>query len=138
MFRSKINDTHTRWSGEKENLQNHIQINMLRRNLYYLYEKFTRKLTELTALYEILSEIYKLSNNCTEPHRATGQIGVYMKQIKRVVRWEEKNDKAILQEKRGKLLEATTLFSVAFFSDISEPTKMFSLLSQKKTSTFLQ
>ena len=89
-------------------------------------------------MYEILSEIYKLSNNCTEPHRATGQIGVYMKQIKRVVRWEEKNDKAILQEKRGKLLEATTLFSVAFFSDISEPTKMFSLLSQKKTSTFLQ
>ena len=90
------------------------------------------------ALYEILSEIYKLSNNCTEPHHATGQIGVYMKQIKRVVRWEEKNDKAILQEKRGKLLEATTLFNVAFFSDISEPTKMFSLLSQKKTSTFLQ
>ena len=86
MFRSKINDTHTRWSREKENLQNHIQINMLRRNLYYLYEKFTRKLTELTALYEILSEIYELSNNCTEPHRAIGQIGVYMKQIKRVVR----------------------------------------------------
>ena len=86
MFRSKINDTHTRWSGEKENLQNHIQINMLRRNLYYLYEKFTRKLTELTALYEILSEIYELSNNCIKPHRATGQIGVYMKQITCVVR----------------------------------------------------
>ena len=88
-------------------------------------------------MYEILSEIYELSNNCIKPHHATGQIGVYMKQIKCVVRWEEKNDKATLQEKRGKLLEATTLFSAAFFSDISEPTKMFSLLSQKKDINIL-
>ena len=71
------------------------------------------------------------------PHRTTRQIGVYMTQIKRVVRWEEKNDKATLQEKRGKLLETTTLFCAAFFSRISEPTKMFSLLSQKKDINIL-
>ena len=138
IFRSKINDIHTRWSWEKENLQNHRQIclDTCLCNLYYLYKKFTRKLTELTALYEILSEMYEFSNNCIMAHCATRQIGVYMTQIKRVVRWEEKNDKATLQEKRGKLLEATTLFCAAF-SDISEPTKMFSLLPQKKDTNIL-
>ena len=44
-----------------------------------------------------------------------------------------------LQGKRGKLLEATTLFSAAFFLDIPEPAKMFILMSQKKDiNTFLQ
>ena len=42
---------------------------------------------------------------------------------------KKKTDKATLQRKRGKLLEATTLFCAAFFLDISEPAKMFSLMS---------
>ena len=66
------------------------------------------------------------------PHRTTRQIGVYMTQIKRVVRWEEKNDKATLQEKRGKLLETTTLFCAAFFSGISEPTKCSACCLKKR------
>ena len=40
-------------------------------NVYYLYEKSTKKLRELKALYEILSEMYEFSNNCIKPHRAT-------------------------------------------------------------------
>ena len=42
------------------------------RNLHYLYEKSTKKLRELTALYEILSEMYEFSNNHVKPHCATG------------------------------------------------------------------
>ena len=40
-------------------------------NLYYLYKKSTKKLKELKALYEILSEMYEFSNNCIKPHHAT-------------------------------------------------------------------
>ena len=56
-----------------------------------------------------------------------------MKHIENVLADEKKkSDKATLHGKRGKLLEATTLFCAAFFLDILEPAKMFSLMPQKK------
>ena len=54
-----------------------------------------------------------------------------MKHIENVLAGEKKkSDKATLHGKRGKLLEATTLFCAALFLDILEPAKMFSLMSQ--------
>ena len=48
-----------------------------------------------------------------------GQIGVYMEHIEDVLPDEKwKNDKATLQGKRGKLLEATTTSCAALFLDI--------------------
>ena len=57
--------------------------------------------------------------------------GVYMKHTEMVFADEQKKntDIATLHEKRGKLLEATTFFCAAFFLDILEPAKMFSLMS---------
>ena len=64
--------------------------------------------------------------------------GVYMKHIENALADEKKEtDEATLQGKRGKLLEATTIFCAAFFLDILEPTKMFSLMSQKKDINIL-
>ena len=58
---------------------------------------------------------------------------VYMKHTKNMQADEKKKtDEATLQGKRGKLLEATTLFGIAFFFDILGAPKMFSLMSQKK------
>ena len=93
--------------------------------------------------------MYEFSNNRVKPHHATGtcwidhkmkamegmldKYGVYMKHIKNVLAdGNKKNNKATLQGKRGKLLEATTLSCAAFFLEILEPAKMLSLMSQKK------
>ena len=123
-------------------------------HVYYLYEKSTKKLRELKALYEILSEMYEFSNNCMKPHSTTGtcwidhkmkameemldKYGVYMKHIENVLADEKKKTaKATSHGKRGKLLEAATLFCVAFFFDFLESTKMFSLISQKEDINIL-
>ena len=62
-----------------------------------------------------------------KPHHATGildKYGVYMKHIENMLADDKKKtDKATLQGKRGKLLEATTLCCAAFFLNILEPAK---------------
>ena len=104
---------------------------------------------ELKALYEIFSEMYEFSNNRVKPYRTIGTLwidhkmkamdgmldkyGVYMKHTENVLADEKKKtDKATLQGKRGKLLEATTVFCAAFFLDILELANVFSLMFQKK------
>ena len=41
-------------------------------NLYYLYEKSSKKLRELKVLCELLKEIYKFKDNQAKSHHATG------------------------------------------------------------------
>ena len=41
-------------------------------NLYYLYEKLSKKLRELKKLHELLKKIYKFDDERVKPHRAAG------------------------------------------------------------------
>ena len=67
-----------------------------------------------------------------------GQIWCLYKHIENVLAYEKKKiDKATLQGKKRKLLEATTLCCTAFFLDNLETAKMFSLVSQKKDINIL-
>jgi hypothetical protein len=124
------------------------------RNLYYLYEKSSKKLRELKSLFGILNEMYEFSNNRVKPNRAAGtrwidhkvraiegmidKYGVYMKHIENILVDAKQTDKATLQGKRNMLLEAKTILYAVFFLDALEPAKVFSLKSQEKDVNILK
>ena len=47
-----------------------VEVNL--QYLYYMYEKFSKKLQELKKLFGILNEVYVFENHEVKPHRATG------------------------------------------------------------------
>ena len=42
------------------------------RNLYYLYEKSSKKTRELKMLHEVFEEVYEFQNGVVKPHHAAG------------------------------------------------------------------
>ena len=99
------------------------------RNLYYLYQKSTRHFMKFCLK---CTNLVKIAHSLTVHQEHPGLITrwkpwrecwtnwcLYGTYWRRVARWEvKKNDKATLQGKRGKLLEATTTSCAALFLDI--------------------
>ena len=118
-------------------------------NLYYLYEKSSKKLRELKVLHKLLKEICKFEDNQVKPHRATGtrwiahklealhnmldKYGLYMQHFENIIADTSKQtDKAKLEGKRRQLQITEILVFGALFFDLLEPAKILSLTTQKE------
>ena len=118
-------------------------------NLYYLYEKSSKKLRELKVLHKLLKEICKFEDNQVKPHRATGtrwiahklealhnmldKYGLYMQHFENIIADTSKQtDKAKLKGKRRQFQMAEILVFSALFFDFLEPAKSLSLTTQKE------
>ena len=92
-------------------------------NLYYLYEKASKKLRELKNLHVILKDIYGFENDRVKPHRASGtrwithkliafenmldKFGLYMQHFENIIAdTQKKTDKATLEGKSRQLEKA--------------------------------
>ncbi|XP_066928483.1 zinc finger protein 862-like [Clytia hemisphaerica] len=118
-------------------------------NLFYLYQKSSKKLRELRKLHKVLKEMYEFADNCVKPAKATGtrwiahvlrsmsglvdKFGLYLQHFENVIADTSKQtDKATLEGKRRLLTEANVLLRCGLFIDLLNPALKFSLQSQKE------
>ena len=123
-------------------------------NLFYLYQKSSKKLRELRKLHNVLKELYEFADNCVKPAKATGtrwiahvlrsmsglvdKFGLYLQHFENVIADTSKQtDKATLEGKRRLLTEANVLLRCGLFVDLLDPALKFSLLSQKESFNIL-
>ena len=118
------------------------------RHLYYLYEKSSKKHRELKNLFKLLKNQYEFYGAGVKPIKATGtrwidhklramervvdKYGLYCQHLQHLIP-ETKNskDRATLQGKFNKMIEAKVPLRCAFFVDILSSAKVFSLTTQK-------
>ena len=119
-------------------------------NLYYLYEKLSKKLRELKNLHVILKNIYRFEIDRVKPHRASGtrwiahklialenmldKFGLYMQHFENIIAdTQKKTDKATLEGKRHQLEKASIILVVgALLFDLLEPARGLSLNTQEE------
>ena len=110
--------------------------------------KSSKKLSQLKSLFQSLEELYDFDSKSIKPkksstrwidHKAKAmtklndKFGVYAKQIENSIEQTPKaSDKATLRGKLNRLTTADVLLRSAFLTDILEPVKILSLVSQKK------
>ena len=116
-------------------------------HLFYIYNKSSKKLRELRQFHTVLKNIYKFENNQVKPVKATGtrwiahvmrsmsalidKFGLYLQHMENVISDTSKQgDKATLEGKRRKLVEAEMLLKSCLFVDLLDSAKYFSLASQ--------
>ena len=121
---------------------------MLKTNLFYCYEKSSKKLQELRKLNTVLSEIHQFEDGCVKPSKCSGtrwiahllhsmsglvdKFGLYLQHFENIIADEsKKTDKATLEGKHSQLTDTNVLLLPAFFIDILDPAKLFSLSLQK-------
>ena len=121
-------------------------------NLYYLYEKSSKKTREIKDLYDMLKEILEFQNGVVKPHRAAGtrwiahklsaldnmldKFGLYLSHLENIIAdTSKKTDKATLEGKRRQLVSANIVLLGSVFFDLLEPARQFSLFSQKDNIT---
>ena len=103
-------------------------------NLYYLYEKSSKKTREIKDLYDMLKEILEFQNGVVKPHRAAGtrwiahklsaldnmldKFGLYLSHLENIIAdTSKKTDKATLEGKRRQLVSANiVLLGSVFFA----------------------
>ena len=119
------------------------------RHLYYLYQKSSKKNRELKNMYELLKDQYEMYGSGVKPVKATGtrwidhrlramqklvdKYGLYTSHLQNVIADTTKQtDRALLQGKFTKLVDARVLLRGAFFLDALAEAKKFSLLTQKR------
>ena len=116
-------------------------------NLYYLYEKSSKKLRELKNLHTILKGVYEFDQ--VKPHRASGtrwiahklialenmldKFGLYMQHFENIIAdTQKKTDKATLEGKRRPLEKAEITLVGALLLDLLEPARGLSLNTQEE------
>ena len=124
------------------------------RHLYYLFKKSSKKLSQLKSLKKDLEKIYDFETKSLRPEKSTDtrwldhklramkklidKFGVYVKQIENSIEQSKtSSDKATLQGKLNGLTNAAVLLRSAFLSDILQPAKIISLVSQKASSDII-
>ena len=124
-------------------------------NLYYLYEKSSKKLRELKKLHELLKEIYEFYGKRVKPHRAAGtrwiahklealqnmldKYGLYMQHFENIiVDTTKRTDKPTLKGKRRQFEKANILLLGTLFFDLLEPARMLSLTTQEQNVNLIK
>ena len=123
-------------------------------HLYYLFKKSSKKLSQLKSLSKDLESVYDFESKSIKPEKSSGtswldhkiramkklidKLGVYAKQIECSIEKAAKSkDKATLQGKLTAMKSSDVLLRRAFLSDILEPAKIISLVSQKESSDII-
>ena len=124
------------------------------RHLYYLFKKSSKKLSQLKSRFQSLEKLYDFDSKSIKPEKSTGtrwidhkakamtklndKFGVYAKQIENSIEQTTKaSDKATLRGKLNRLTTADVLLRSAFLTDILEPVKILSLVSQMECSDII-
>ena len=125
------------------------------RHLYYMYKNSSKKLSQLKTLFKSLTEIYEYETKAIKPEKSTGtrwldhkikgmekltdKFRVYAAQIKNSI--DARNctaaDRAVLQGKLNALTQASVILRSALLTDILEPAKKLSLISQKESGDII-
>ena len=115
--------------------------------LFYLYKKSSKKLRELRQLHMALKDVYSFENNQVRPSKASGtrwiahvmrsmaafvdKHGVFIQHLENVIADTSKQtDRATLEGKRRKMIQASVLLKSCLFLDLLDSAKNFSLCSQ--------
>ena len=118
-------------------------------NLFYLYEKSSKKLRELRNMHKVIAEVYVFENGRVKPSKCSGtrwiahllpsmsglvdKFGLYLQHFENIIADPSNNtDKSTLEGKRKQLTDASILLRSALFIDRLDSAKIFSLLSQKE------
>ena len=124
------------------------------RHLYYLYKNSSKKLRELKNLYPLLKDQYEMYGAGVKPDKATGtrwidhklratqkvvdKYGLYTQHLQNVIADTSKQtDRATLEGKFKKLIDASVLLRGAFFIDVLAEAKAFSLKTQKDDTNII-
>ena len=116
--------------------------------LFCCYEKSSKRLRELRKLHKVLSELNEFEDGRVKPSKCSGtrwiahvlrsmsglidKFGLYLQHSETIISdTTKKTDKATLEGKRKQLTDASILLRSALFIDLLEPTKKFSILSQR-------
>ena len=119
------------------------------RHLYYLYTKSSKKYGELKSLYKDLKDQFEMYGGGVKPVKSNGtrwidhkvramgrvveKFGLYVQHLKgNIPTIKSSNDRATVQGKLNKLVDAKVLLRSAFLTDVLAEAKRFSLISQKK------
>ena len=118
-------------------------------HLYYLYQKSSKKLSELKKLFKDIKGDFEMFGDGVKPVKSTGtrwidhrlramecvieKFGLYTRRLGDSIS-REKNGKnrATVQGKLNKLLEAQVILRSAFLRDMLTPAKIFTLITKKK------
>ena len=120
-------------------------------NLYYLYEKLSKKLRELKKLHELLKETYEFDDERVKPHCAAvtrwiahklealqnmlDKYGLYMQHFENIIAdTTKRTDKATFEGKQRQLQKADVLLLGALFFDLLEPARMLSLTQEENVN----
>ena len=120
-----------------------LAIDTCLRNLFYMYEKSSKKTRELKELHVVLKEILEFENDVIKPHRAAGtrwishkllalenmlgKFGLYMTHFENTISdTSKKTDKATLEGKRRQMEDADTVLMGALIYDLLQPAKELS------------
>lgn len=120
-------------------------------SLFYLYKKSSKKLRELRQLHTVLKDVYTLENDQVRPSKASGtrwiahimrsmagfvdKYGVYVQHLENIIADTSKQtDKAKLEGKRRKMINASVLLRSCLFLDLLDSAKNFSLATQYEDS----
>ena len=118
-------------------------------HLYYLYTKSSKKYRELKSLHQELKGQFEMYGNGVKPVKSNGtrwidhkvramgrvleKFGLYVEHLKKnIPTIKSANDRATVQGKLNKLVDAKVVLRSAFFTDVLAEAKRFSLISQKK------
>lgn len=118
-------------------------------HLYYLYTKSSKKHRELKILYQDLKDQFEMYGGGVKPVKSSGtrwidhkvramgrvveKFGLYVQHLKEnIPTIKSSKDRATVQGKLSKLVDAKVLLRSAFFTDVLAEAKRFSLVSQKK------
>ena len=99
-------------------------------SLFYLYKKSSKKLRELRQLHAVLKDVYTFNNDQVRPSKASGTrwIAQHLENI--IADTSKQTDKAKLEGKRRKMVQASVLLKCCLFLDLLDSAKNFSLASQ--------
>ena len=118
-------------------------------NLFYLYEKSSKKLRELRKLHKVLAEVYVFENGRVKPSKCSGtrwithllrsmsglvdKFGLYLQHFENIIADPSNStDKSTLEGKRKQLTDGSILLRSALFIDLLDSAKIVSLSSQKE------
>ena len=139
----------------KDALETWIQpVNTNLKNLYYMYEKSSKKTRELKELFDVLKDIFIFENQEVKPHRATGtrwiahklkalqnyidKFGLYVSHIENIIAdTSKKTDKATLQGKLKLLTKTSTFLLSCVLYDLLQPVRDLSLQTQKDENNLI-
>ena len=122
-------------------------------NMYYLYQKSSKKLRELKLLFKEID--FEMYGDGVKPVKATGtrwidhriramtrlidKFGLYSRHLHDFISREKNSkNKATVQGKLNKLLDAQVILRSCLLKDLLAPAKIFSLITQKEHPNIME